>query len=585
MKIIFQKNAFLFFSTKFEDFPAEIFHLIFDYLSGDNVLKTFLYLNHRFNSIIKNLHLNTIDLSNLTFREITDLFKKSFFYISTYPHSLKLTNHLSNTNSCSGNIEFIFSSLIDSTQLKYLLNNLEQLIFIRPIINSFICLPDILLQSFIIYSLNDKIIFQKKISRNLSSDVMICSHETIRTLLVDNYQTFIYYQNPLINQIIPLIEHLKFYIDNYNQQWIFMSSFMNNTISELTIIISDNKFEYYNGEIFSSLLSNLTKTCRLHFYLELIPFGILSREDIHVLSQSFRTEFYSARQLTVTITYSRNHHTMNDLPLIIYTSPFCASKLTLIANQETVGVCVSLSNKFFFQKFCFVFKTDYTNLTRLVLDSCFSNYTHIFTPNNQNLLPNLTSLEFFPRSSKYINHMAITVNNLFRHISSRIRHIHLHNVQRTSYLIKNVLPLCTFPQLRYLDITDNDEHCSILCDILREEKFCANIFHLNITGLCRLKVYHIKDIHMKFTNLQTLTFSMKLDSSFTEQLDTIGQFILINMRSHLHYVHIYFEQENLLIMSMTPSESQLGEWLGYKQKRLLHVQAIELTRTELMAWM
>jgi len=78
---------------------------------------------------------------------------------------------------------------------------------------------------------------------------------------------------------------------------------------------------------------------------------------------------------------------------------------------------------------------------------------------------------------------------------------------------------------------------------------------------------------------------MKFNSSFNEQLDTIGQFILINMRSHLRYLHIYFEQENLLIMSMTPSESQLSEWLGYNQKRLLHIQAIELNRNELSAWM
>jgi hypothetical protein len=38
-------------------------------------------------------------------------------------------------------------------------------------------------------------------------------------------------------------------------------------------------------------------------------------------------------------------------------------------------------------------------------------------------------------------------------------------------------------------------------------------------------------------------------------------------------------------MSMTPSESQLSEWLGYNQKRLLHIQAIELNRNELSAWM
>ncbi len=90
---------------------------------------------------------------------------------------------------------------------------------------------------------------------------------------------------------------------------------------------------------------------------------------------------------------------------------------------------------------------------------------------------------------------------------------------------------------------------------------------------------------MKFHKLQTLKFSMKFLSSFNEQLDAIGQFILINMRSHLHYLHIDFENENLLIMAMIPTESQLSEWLGCNQKRLSHVQAIELTRKELSAWL
>jgi hypothetical protein len=125
----------------------------------------------------------------------------------------------------------------------------------------------------------------------------------------------------------------------------------------------------------------------------------------------------------------------------------------------------------------------------------------------------------------------------------------------------------------------------ILSDIVQQENFCANIYHLNITGRCRLKIQHIKDISKTFTKLQTLKFPMKFDLSYNEQLNIISQFILIQMIAHLHYLHIYFEQENLLIMSMTPSESQLSEWLGHNQKRLMHVQAIELNRNELSAWM
>lgn len=202
-----------------------------------------------------------------------------------------------------------------------------------------------------------------------------------------------------------------------------------------------------------------------------------------------------------------------------------------------------------------------------------------------NFLSNLTSVELIHTPRYHFNRMMIPSNIIFRQIISNIRHIHIFNVQCSSFLMKHILPMYKFECLRSLDITDNDINCSILCDILQQSDFCANIYHLNIAGLCCLKNTHIKDLSTKFTRLQTLKFPMKFISSFNEQLDTLGQFILIKMRSHLHYLHIYFQPENLLIMSMTPSESQLSEWLGYNQKRLLHVQAIELNRSELCAWM
>jgi len=177
------------------------------------------------------------------------------------------------------------------------------------------------------------------------------------------------------------------------------------------------------------------------------------------------------------------------------------------------------------------------------------------------------------------------LNSIFGQITLRIRHVHFLSVQCSSYVIKCILPVYSFDYLRYLDITDNNVDCLILSDILGKNNFGKNIFHLNISGLCRLKIIHIKGISMKFHKLQTLKFSMKFLSSFNEQLNAIGQFILINMRSHLHYLHIDFENENLLIMAMIPTESQLSEWLGCNQKRLSHVQAIELTRKELSAWL
>jgi hypothetical protein len=334
-----------FFSTKLEDLPAEIFHLLFDYLTGDNVLKSFLCLNKRFSNLIKHVRLKTVDLSNWTRREITDFFKNSFHHISSNSLSLKLTNQIFRSNSCSANIEFIFSSLLDTYQLKDLLNHLQQLIFVRPIIDSTICLPDVILESFLIYSFNNKIIFRKTPFQQRFDSIIICSNEMLRTVLIDNSeisnQILINFQNPLIHTIISFVRHLKLYIDHFQQQWNQMSVFISFIHLELTLLICDNKFEYNNVLIFSSLLTNLFDDCHLHFYLQFLPDQRLSRRDIDILYQNFQSNFYIQHQSIVTIAYCRHYLTANACPLIIYTSPFCASKLTLIDNQEMIGTCVS----------------------------------------------------------------------------------------------------------------------------------------------------------------------------------------------------------------------------------------------------
>jgi hypothetical protein len=181
--------------------------------------------------------------------------------------------------------------------------------------------------------------------------------------------------------------------------------------------------------------------------------------------------------------------------------------------------------------------------------------------------------------------LVFPVNNIFRQITSHVRHIHFHSVHCLSYLLKNILPFYTFEHLRYVDITDNDSYGLILSEILQQNNICRNIFHLNISGLHILTVHDIKEISKKCSQLQTLKFFMNIYSSFKERLDIISQFLLIDMRYHLHYLHIDFKPEKLLTTSMTPSETQLSEWLGYNQNKLSHIQAIELNRRELSAWM
>lgn len=342
---LFGNNKRRFSRRKFEDFPAEIFHLIFDYLTGDHILKSFLHLNHRFDELIGNVCFKTIDLSQWTRGEIIDFFKRSSSYLSDNTLSLKLTNQILQTNIYSANVELIFSSLLDNNQLKYLFNHLQQLIFIRPILHADICLPDVILQSFLIYSFDTKIICRKNLSEQRLDSLIICNNHLLRTVLTDceqiSNQILISIENPDIAQFIPTVRHLKLYIDNYDQQWFRMSAFISEIPLELTLLILDEKFEYYDGGIFSLLLNNLSENCRLHFYLQFLSNQNFSRRNMDDLSRSYQTDFYRQHQANVTITFGRNYETTREYLILVYTSPFSAWKLPLIINQEVIGTCVS----------------------------------------------------------------------------------------------------------------------------------------------------------------------------------------------------------------------------------------------------
>ena len=334
-----------FFRKKLEDLPAEIFYLIFDYLTGDHILKSFLPLNRRFEKLITNFSLKTIDLSNWTRQETIEFFKQSSSLSLDNP-SLQLTNQIPQTNHYSANIELIFSSLLDTTQLKYLIDHLQQLTFVRPVHHADICLPDVILQSFVIYSFDTKIVFRKTHPGQSLGSLIICKNHLIRTILIDceqiSNQILISMDNANLVRILPSVRHLKLYIDNYEEQWYRMSTFLSDTLVELTLLILDEKFEYYDGTILSSLLTNLSLTCRLHFYLQFLCHGNFSRRTMDDLSRSFQSDFYRQHQSDVTIAFGRNYDITREYLILVYTSPFSAWKLPLILNQEVIGTCVRL---------------------------------------------------------------------------------------------------------------------------------------------------------------------------------------------------------------------------------------------------
>ncbi|CAF1178680.1 unnamed protein product [Adineta ricciae] len=556
--------------TQLECFPVEIFYLIFEYLTGNEILQSFGDLNHHFGSLLKNLRLNTIDLSSHSRQEILNFFKTSYDFISCSTPSIKFSNHQSQPDSCSANIELVFSLLLDHHRLRYLCQTLQQIIFIRPIIDTKISLPNTLLQSFLIYSFEDKIIFRKSHYRNRIDCITICDINSLRLALADHggmyNQILIDCHNPVLHTFLPFVRHLKISIHDYSRQWTYMSQFITNTLEEITVIIVDDRFEDYHGESFSTLFSSLSDTCRLHFYLKFKSSLVLRQTDADILVQSFRTEFYVQHRSNVLIYFCGGWlGNIHDDTVSIFTDPCCTSTFSWISQGEMIGTCL-----------------DYTNVNQLTLDFCNRIPT---TPLSTSHLPNLKSLQLVHRAQSPLHRWLLPRHNLFEGTTTRIRHLHFLNAECLEYFLKKATLCHAFRHIRYLDITDTNVNCAILCRLLEEKQVIMNIYHLNIASSCPLRIKDIKSISKNCSTLQTLQFSMELLSSFIEQLNAIGEHILIHMRSHLHYVHVRFDAKPLTNSSVLPSEMQLSDWLGENQNRLSHLQAIELTRKELFVWL
>ena len=204
---------------------------------------------------------------------------------------------------------------------------------------------------------------------------------------------------------------------------------------------------------------------------------------------------------------------------------------------------------------------------------------------NGNSLPNLRSLEFVSLSGPFHTHPSILLASFFRSPGIQLRHVHFNQYRSAQTLFKGNHVSRWLSDLRFLDITDDSQQCSILHEILLGFPICPSVLHLAIHGSCRLAASDMATIREKFTCLQTLQFTLKFTASSTRQLNAICSSFIVGMRGHLRYLRIHFEQDTLLIMSLIPTEHQLGEWIGHNQHQLSHVQVIELNRKELSVWM
>ena len=195
-------------------------------------------------------------------------------------------------------------------------------------------------------------------------------------------------------------------------------------------------------------------------------------------------------------------------------------------------------------------------------------------------------MEFVPSDRFTIidDHDPIVLNTNLRMMQNQIRHIHLNQYRIQPNSITSRFSLNFMTNLHFLDITDDSADCKCLGYLTTTDGSYENILHLNIAGSCHLNNRMIRQISIAFPRLQTLRFQLKFCSSSTEQLDVIGLGILTTMK-FLRYLHVRFSEDNLLIMTMIPSENQLGEWLGHNQRRFSHAQAIQLNRKELAVWL
>lgn len=340
------------FRTGFEHLPPEIVHLVCDYLKGNDVLRAFLSLNHRFNRIIQGLRLRTIDLSHYSRRELTNFMKTAFPLVSKFGDSLTLSNSGPTEDDCSANIEFVFSCWIDPKDLYSHWSQLQKITFVRPIIDSTICLPDLFLRSFLFYPSRDRIILRKGISASRIPAMMLCSLEVLRSSLGNHDgvhdQILLDYENPIVNSLIPRVQHLILHVDNYGRQWNWMSPLINPSLVALTVIVQDDSFEDYPGDQFRLLIDKISDQCRLQFFLRVCPTHRIHQANLDGLVQSYNTLSYTQHQANVTIAYCRHVRQATNLSLMIYTTPLCVSTLALVENQEIVGVEVSRSKIFKF---------------------------------------------------------------------------------------------------------------------------------------------------------------------------------------------------------------------------------------------
>jgi hypothetical protein len=282
-----------------------------------------------------------------------EFMKTTYTYIRDASVSFRLSNRMLHCDDASANIEFMFSLLIEPNDLYCRWNHLQEITLIRPIIDSMICLPDIFLQSFFIYSSVRQIILKKTISYRRIPILTICYWKTLRSLLDNNggmYEEIMSdFQNSNLSSIIFKVEHLKLFIDDYSTQQASFSTLIRDNLLELTVSIQDEQFQEFDGHLFSRLFVNLSDHCQLRFFMHVHFRRIMTDRDINVLLESYNTSFYKKYQSNVQLRKYRPSCQRNIDSSKIFTLSSCTFRSNIMHIDDAISSLVrrqrfSLSN-------------------------------------------------------------------------------------------------------------------------------------------------------------------------------------------------------------------------------------------------
>ncbi|CAF4178366.1 unnamed protein product [Adineta steineri] len=416
--------------TSIEDLPNELFGEIFSYLNGNDASFSLIYLNRRFQCLVKE-YCQRLDFKSITKSKFDLIFEE---YDTQWCQSLSL----SNDHHTYGQIEYFlqFYSLIDHfSQLKSLT------LYNRKSIDTFKLLSQIFLLTNLV-SLTLKPICGKIMSEfdffNLKRLAITSCKNTTWIKKFSQLDSLEYTMNNCcLSQIVlawPVkLKHLKIVFDNDDVGVLVPQSLT--YLSELSILeIYQKKFgkSLPNGQVWEQLIrSSFPELKKFKFYFP-FDYGFVSIKKEKKVLSSFSTSFYLEEKKWF---IRCDIFTVSGIA-IIYSLPFTFDQYTIISNSSS-GRIVTLSNSNFIHSD----KDLYKHMKTVIIESIseWDLEDAFYTKHNKNTYeqimlnfisaPHFNSIErlhLLPNYYRYRNEYNIKIlSNSFYILLKKISHLYV----------------------------------------------------------------------------------------------------------------------------------------------------------------